>query len=47
MRNYVRNEKVERRNFLYQVTQNLRWQKRPVTIVIISKIRRHLRWHMP
>ena len=46
MRNYVRNEKVERRNFLYQVTKNLQRQKRAVPIVIISKIPRHLRQHL-
>ena len=38
MRNYVRNKKAERGNFLYQVTKNLQWQKRAVVIVIISKI---------
>ena len=39
MRNYVRNEKAERRNFLYQVTKNLQQQKRAIAIVIISKMR--------
>ena len=39
MINYVRNEKAERRNFLYQVTKNLQQQKRAIAIVIISKMR--------